>query len=323
MTTVLNSSNQDYIKYLKEGWFITRRMFKDKITFFAPNILEFRSERFPIETSGIFQSVSVTGRKCALMCEHCRGKLLESMHHVLNPEQLIELGEKLSKRGCKGLLISGGADINGHVPLELFIQSIKKLHEKLGFKIAVHTGLIDYELAKRLKEAGVESAMIDIIGSTETIREIYHLNKTPEDYDKSLQALVKAGLETSPHIVVGLHRGEIKGELNAINIISKYEVKNIVVVAYKPLEETLINRKVATPLQIGKIITIIRLKNKQTPILLGCARPGGFHKIKTDILAVKAGVNGIAFPSDEVISYVEKINLKIEFKPYCCSFLSI
>jgi uncharacterized radical SAM superfamily protein len=48
-------------------------------------------------------------------------------------------------------------------------------------------------------------------------------------------------------------------------------------------------------------------------------RPKGQHRNVTDVLAVKAGVNAIAFPVDEAIEFAASIDLDIEFSNLCCS----
>jgi uncharacterized radical SAM superfamily protein len=323
MKSVLYSSNNGYIKYLNESWKITRKFHDSKIDYFAPNILEYKMDKFKIKTNNIFQSISITGKKCYLMCDHCKGKLLESMHHVNNSTELKNLGSKLTKDGCKGVLISGGSSKDGTLPFDRFIDAIEFLHNDLNLRIAVHTGLIDLKTSMELKKAGVESAMIDIIGSEETIKQVYHLNKKPEDFEKALENLVKSRIHVSPHIVVGLHFGKIYGELNSIRIISKYKVKNIVIVAFKPLNNNAYTDRIESPLEIGKIISIVRILNPDRKILLGCARPSGFHKIKTEILSIKSGVNGIAFPTPEALKFSDYLKLKKQFSPYCCSFIDL
>ncbi len=320
-SVIFNSPPYEFAEYLQRAWSLTRECYGQWINFYAPSILEYDAEGFKKPVKNIFQSVSVTGRRCLLMCEHCKGRLLESMHSATTPEQLLKLGESLYNNGCRGLLISGGSDLNGSVPLKPFIESISLLRKKFGMKIAVHTGLIDYQTARMLKEAGVESAMIDIIGDEETIREIYHLDKKPGDFEKALNNLIQAGLEVSPHIVVGLNKGMVKGELKALEMISKSKASNIVIVALKPLDPGELGNRVPKPLEIGRIITIARLMNPMKKILLGCARPGGLHKVKTDLLAIKAGVNGIAFPTQEALNYAGKLGLKENFIGYCCSFI--
>jgi len=54
-------------------------------------------------------------------------------------------------------------------------------------------------------------------------------------------------------------------------------------------------------------------------LVLGCMRPRGEHKTKTDTLAVRAGVNAIAFPAEEAIRAAESMGLEIAFSSLCCS----
>jgi hypothetical protein len=48
-------------------------------------------------------------------------------------------------------------------------------------------------------------------------------------------------------------------------------------------------------------------------------RPKGKHRAETDKLAIRAGVNAIAFPVEEAIKTAEKFGYEINFSPFCCS----
>jgi len=64
-----------------------------------------------------------------------------------------------------------------------------------------------------------------------------------------------------------------------------------------------------------------RFRMPNTPLILGCARPRGQHKSKTDILAIKCGVNAIAYPSEEAYSFAKTLGLKITLSDECCALL--
>ena len=74
-----------------------------------------------------------------------------------------------------------------------------------------------------------------------------------------------------------------------------------------------------TPEDIAKVLVTARLMMPQTPIVLGCMRPKGEHRTKTDTLAVEAGVNAIAFPAEEATHLAESMGLEITFSSLCCS----
>ena len=133
-------------------------------------------------------------------------------------------------------MVSGGANQNGEVPLKKFIPSIKDLKEKdPQFKVIVHTGLIRREIAKELKDAGIDQILIDVIGDDDTIREVYHLNKRVEDYEETLWMLKEMGHRLAPHIIIGHHFGEIRGEWRALEMVTRVGVETIVLVIFKTL----------------------------------------------------------------------------------------
>jgi len=217
-------------------------------------------------------------------------------------------------------LISGGCLPDGSVPLGKFVDAIAEVKQKLGLTVVVHTGVIDFDVASRLKEAGVNAALIDIIGSDETIKEIYQLNVTVNDYDKSLSALHKSGIPLVPHVLVGLHYGRLKGEFQALQMISKYSPSAVIIIALMPIRGTYLQDVVPpTPDDITRVLVAARFMLPKTPLVLGCMRPKGKHRAETDKLAVKAGVNAIAFPSNEAIRLVESMDLEASFSSLCCS----
>ena len=290
-----------------------------KICFYAPSFMYYKTSYYSSSPND-FPTISVTGKRCALQCKHCGGKVLETMYPATTPKALFELCAKLKHDGALGCLISGGCLPDGSVPLKAFVGAIEKIKRELGLTVFVHTGIIDYETAKRLKKSGVDSALIDVIGFDETIKEIYNLKVTVRDYENSLRALDKAGLVFVPHVIVGLHHGELKGELKALEIISQTSPSALVVIAFMPIHGTGMEMaKPPKPLAIAKVILLARKMFPKTPLVLGCMRPKGKHRVETDILAIKAGVNALAFPTEEAIRFAETRGYEIVFSSFCCS----
>ena len=184
----------------------------------------------------------------------------------------------------------------------------------------IHTGIIETTTAKKLKKAGVDAALIDIIGSDQTIREVYRLEVSVEDYDKSLSALQKSGIPFVPHLLVGIHYGKLKGELQALKMISNYSPSAIIMIAFMPIHGTPMEKeKPPDPADIAKVLVTAKLIMPKIPIALGCMRPKGKHRTITDTLAVKAGIDAIAFPDEKAIKLAESLGLEISFSPICCS----
>ncbi len=245
---------------------------------------------------------------------------MNTMLPALTPKRLVELCTDVKAKGGMGCLISGGCLPDGSVPLEKFLDSIAEVKRTLDLTIVVHTGVIDLALAEKLRDAGVDAALIDIIGSDETIREIYKLNVSVADYDKSLRALHESGIPLVPHVLVGLHYGKLKGEFEALKMMAKYSPSAVIVIALMPIHSTSMETITPpTPLDIAKVLVAARLMLPETPLVLGCMRPKGKHKAETDVLAVKAGVNAIAFPDEQAIKLAEAMQLEASFSSLCCS----
>lgn len=308
--------NKELVSLIKRGNFPNRL---GKIRFFAPSFIHYETDYF-CSSPKAFPSISVTGSFCALKCKHCSGKVLKTMLPALTPKELFNLCVELKGKGAVGCLISGGCMPDGSVPLRKFVDTIAKIKRDLGLTVVVHTGVIDFPTARRLKEAGVDAALIDVIGLEETIREIYQLNVKVKDYDRSLEALYESGIPTVPHVLVGLHYGKLKGEIQALKIISKHSPSAVIIIALTPISGTPMERvNLTTPEDIVRVLIMARLMMPYTPIVLGCMRPKGKHRVKTDTLAVRAGINAIAFPSGEAIQLAQSLGLDVAFSSLCCS----
>ena len=293
---------------LNESWKIRNENFPLILTVSAPSAKTYISDHYRNKRAS-FVNISVTGGECALECEHCKKRLLETMISVKNSEELNKLGDRLVEKGCEGVLISGGSLPSGEVPLMPYIDGIAYLKSR-GLKVIVHTGLATRETAKKLKMAGVDQVLLDIIGDDTTIRSVYHLDKTTADFQDALSILTEEGLDIAPHIVIGLDFGRIVGEYRALEMICEVKPNTVVLVILSP-----------PPEEIGKIAAIARILNPDAHITLGCARPIGDDREVIEKYAVMAGLNGIAYPSDETIEHAESLGLKVMFKDTCCSLL--
>lgn len=306
---------------IREARDLSWQKFGKKIYFYAPGFIYYYNKYFK-SSSLSFPSISITGSYCSLKCDHCGGRILKTMIPARTPDKLIEICADLKERGATGCLISGGCLPNGSVPVLRFIDAICEIKKRFGLIIVVHTGLIDFEVAKKLKEAGVDAVSIDIVGSEETIKRVYHLNASVDGYAKTLEALKKAELPFTPHVLIGLHYGSVRGEIEALKIISKYDPSALILIVFFPIKGTKMENINPPPYEaVIDILVKARFLMNNIPIALGCARPKGNYRSIVDLLFVEAGVNAIAFPSIEAIERAKKLGLKIVFSPTCCSLI--
>jgi hypothetical protein len=242
------------------------------------------------------------------------------MYPARTPQELFELCSKLKLRGALGCLISGGCLPNGSVPLTSFIDAIERIKRDIGLMVVVHTGLIDFKTAKALRESGIDTALIDVIGSDDTIREVCKMNATFQDYARSLEALNEAKINFVPHVIVGLHHGRLSGELHALKMISQHRPSALVIIAFMPIRGTRMQDvEPPKPIDIARVSLAARLMFTRTPIVLGCMRPKGNHRKQTDLLAMRAGVDAIAFPAEEAIDFATNNGYTVSFSSLCCS----
>jgi uncharacterized radical SAM superfamily protein len=242
------------------------------------------------------------------------------MEPTTSPETLLKRCRDLANRGARGVLISGGSDARGHVPLLEFGDAIKEVKDTLDLTVVVHTGLVDEQTVNILKDAKIDAAMLDIIGDEAVAREIYHIENGPEKMRRSLELLRVNGVPSVPHVLVGLNYGKPTGELNALQIISENSPEAVVIIALSPVRNTpMANANPPSPELIGRILTVSRMAFRTTPVLLGCARPIGQHKIDTDQYAISSGVNGVAYISQEGVDFARSKALNPVFVDECCS----
>jgi uncharacterized radical SAM superfamily protein len=293
---------------------------KRAIVFYEPN---FAPGRLGIGgPSRSFPSISITGARCALNCKHCGGRLLRGMIPAESPRELLAICERIREGGGIGCLISGGCDRNGSVPLAGFLEAISKAKRDLGLKVVVHTGIVGEEVAEGLGRAGIDAALIDLIGSAEAIREIYGIEASPRDYEGSIRALRSHGVPVVPHILVGIHYGRLGGEVRALEIASKCDPQALTFIVLTPIRGTAMESvEPPSPLEVAELISIARSSMADIPLSLGCVRPKGDHRAKLDALAIAAGVNAIAFPSGSAIALAESMGLRVRFSNSCCSLI--
>jgi uncharacterized radical SAM superfamily protein len=242
------------------------------------------------------------------------------MESTITPESLYERCLEIKNQGGEGVLISGGSDSKGHVPLDRFGTAIGRVKHELGLKVVVHTGLVTPETARQLAEAGIDAAMLDVIGDDEVSSKVYHIPDGPRKMRRSLDILEEYKIPTVPHVLVGLNYGRLGGEIEALQMISEGSPSAVVIIALSPVRKTAMeNVPPPSPETIGRILSIARLGFPDIPILLGCARPMGQHKIDTDKYAIRSGANGIAMISQEGVDFARAEGLEPIFEDVCCS----
>lgn len=291
------------------------------IRFSTPTFRDYASSELKGCGKNSFPAFSITAGACALDCDHCKAKILEPMIPATSPQILDrKVRDLVLLQDLQGFLLSGGSNKRNEIKYERYYPVIEKLkHDFPHLKIAIHSALIDEPRAQSMASAGVDTAMMDVIGAQETIRDVYHLDRPVEDFEAALAALVATRMDVVPHIVIGLHYGRILGEARALDIVGRYPIHSLVLVVTMPFYAapgTFVTPETA---EVGRIFLEARHCIPDREVLLGCARPPGMHKRVTDAYAVMAGLDGIAFPADGAVAVAEMIGRPALQQHACCS----
>lgn len=299
---------------LEMAWAISRANHGNTLTVHVPGMFVVNGRR------GRFKAVSITGNRCDLDCEHCKGSLLSTMPHAETPEDLIRFGTEASEMGDHGILVTGGCDSSGKLPWHRFVTAVQKLKDETRLKITVHAGQLDLQTARELKAAGVDQALVDVIGDDATARDVYHLEGGTATIRCTLNALSSAGLEIVPHVLFGLYYGQERGETGALEILREYPLNQYVVVVIMPAKGTpMAEVQPPRPERVARFLARARCDLPALRASLGCARPRGRYSRELEVLAVRAGVNALALPSDRALQEAELRGLEIIYRETCCS----
>jgi uncharacterized radical SAM superfamily protein len=255
----------------------------------------------PVDTAVI----SLTGAQCALDCAHCGGHYLRGMQPIWQAKV----------DGATSCLISGGYNASGRVPVTAHLDRIKAIRQ--GRVMNWHVGLIGEDEIRAIAPY-VDVISFDFVGDDETIREVYGLDLTVEDYAQSYQ-LLRRYAQVLPHITIGLRGGEIGHEVRALEILGDLGVEGLVLIVFIPTAGTRYADR--QPPQIREVVDILveaRLRFPDKPLYLGCMRPQGRYRLELDPLAVRAGVNVIVNPAREAVRLAEELGLRITRGRECC-----
>jgi len=291
------------------------------LRFSTPTFLDYDSDDVRGCSRNSFPAFSISGPACALNCDHCQANILAPMIAATTPDMLDRrVRDLILMQDLKGFLLSGGSNRRNEIRYERFLPIVERLKRDYPhLKIALHTALTDATRARAMEAAGVDTVMMDVIGATETVREVYHLDRPVGDFEASLAALSATGMSVVPHIVIGLHYGRLRGEAQALAICARHAIDALVLVVVMPQHARPGTFAVPSTGDVGQVFLEARRRLPSTPVLLGCARPPGMHRRVTDAYAVMAGLDGIAFPAEGTVTVARVIGRPFEQQHACCS----
>jgi len=270
-----------------------------------------------------FPSVSMSGNSCALSCKHCNHTYLNDMQSLTKPEKLLETCRRFADNGAVGFLLSGGCDKNGGMlNIRKLLPVVKQIKKETDLVVKLHTGLVDKDLAENIVSTGVDIASVEVVGSDETINEIFDFNATTDSYRNTLQNLESAGMPfIVPHVCIGLHYGELNGEINALKIIkNSCNPSLLVMIIFRPTKGTALeNCKIPSANDISNTVKKSKEMFPDKDVSLGCIRPRVRYREEIELAALKAGATRMEIPSKNTLNHAKNMGYVIRKISACCA----
>lgn len=262
---------------------------------------------YPVKT----KSISLTGNACALKCAHCGGHYLEKML----PINEISIDNQ-SEFPFRSALISGGCTADGRVPIASHLETLRALKKQI--RLNFHTGLITEEEIALLPGLA-DTVSFDFVVDTDTIREVYGINRTAEDYIKVYRSLRRV-VQVMPHLTLGLKGGAWGGEEKALDVLEELGLDGLTFIVFIPTPGTrYANRRPPNVAEVIDFLARARARFPNIPLALGCMRPKGRYRQVLDEAAVKIGLNRIVMPTPGARKAAVAQGLKVIWGEECCA----
>jgi len=230
-----------------------------------------------------------------------------------SPRELYELVKFLKGRyGIVGVLISGGFDRSGKLPIKPFTSILRDIKRDFDLIISVHGGLMDSTYASMLRDCG-----IDIVDFTlydpKTMRDVVGLNVDWSVILNSLESVYNYGPSyIAPHILVGSYFGKVSEEENLIRLLKDFKPYILIFLSLLPVKGTEFQN--ISPVGVDEFLKLFSYANNVLPgaeLALGCMRVRGEYSISLEKALWSAGLlDRIVLPN-----YVKVDRIM----PFCCS----
>jgi hypothetical protein len=239
------------------------------------------------------------------------------MEAATTPDALWKFAQGLAASGGTGLLLSGGCDANGHVPLERFLPIIPRIRKALKLKVNAHVGVSGRDFLDALASAAPDVVSVDVVGSDEVVREVFGLDADADAYWSTYEGLLSRGLNAVPHLTVGLRGGNDSGEEAAIDRLAKIKPRRLVLNFLVPTKGTRYENAGFDRARALEVVALARKKMPDAFIVLGCMRPRGIDDFVA--AAVEIGVDGIVNPPRAVVDAWESSGTEVVRRNLCCA----
>ena len=244
------------------------------------------------------------------MCEHCRGHYLRGMTGAETSGELLSEAGRIRASGGRGMLISGGSDASGRVPVADHADAVASIVSG-GLEVNVHAGFICREEAERLVASGVSRFSVDLHQDPEIIRGFMHLDREPEDYGELIDIIREAGGIPVPHITLGFGAEDLSSSLK---LLRSKGITDVVVLTLVPTPGTVTEHsRMNEDAAAGAVMMMSAMGFSVT---LGCMRDRTLRGL--EVKCIQAVARRIANPSADTVRWAREIGFTTETDDRCC-----
>ncbi|RLB11983.1 MAG: biotin synthase BioB [Deltaproteobacteria bacterium] len=257
---------------------------------------------------------------CAFCAQSAHHKTEIDVYPLVSEDRIVRMAEEMKKSGATRFSIVTSGNRLKDREIESVANTIRLIREKVGIRVCASLGMLDEDMARILKDAGLDRYHHNL----ETAKSFFPNICTTHAYEEDIETLWVAknvGLKVCSGGIMGLgegweHRIELAFTLREI------DVDSIPINFLNPIPGTrLQDMPLLAPTDALKAIAIFRIINPEKDITICGGREKVIREYQSDIFA--AGANGIMIGNylttkgrgiKEDMEMIEKMGLNLEDK---------
>lgn len=227
---------------------------------------------------------------CAFCAQSAHHKTKINVYPLLSEDKILFKAEEMKKSGATRFsIVTSGLKLKKR-EIESIAKTIMLIREKIEIKVCASLGMLDEDMAKMLKDAGLSRYHHNL----ETARSYFPNICTTHSYDEDIETLhiaKQVGLEVCSGGIIGL--GENWDQrIELAFILKELDVDSIPINFLNPIPGTrLQDMPLTPPMDALKTVAIFRMINPEKDITI-C---GGRERVLRDLQSwiFFAGANGV------------------------------
>ena len=244
-----------------------------------------------------YKPISLTGSWCALNCKFCNRRFLENMIHV-NPRDFVKIVGELYEVGVRGILVSGGFRRDGTLPIEPYIEPLRRVKRAYKLVVSAHLGLVTNRAVLEELKGLIDVVDYEFSLSPFIVNEVRGLNSPLSMYLKALEALMETGLHVVPHVFAWHPRFDLELFKRELKVLEDRGVKEITLLVY--IDHSMWRESIKIAEAVIKSVETAR-EYFSGRLYMGCMRPGFIKPIVDPVLVEKELVERVANPHHRVV----------------------